>query len=70
MIQSLLNLACASGHRYFSPTPELWIGKECLHGAGGRVCKADLVLSSTPELFVRQIPKYAEATFAFSATCL
>ena len=40
MIQSLLNLICTNGHRYFSPTPQQWVAKECLSGQQGGVCRA------------------------------
>ena len=42
MIESLLNLVCANGHRWFSPTPEYWLGKECQKGEGANVCRAKL----------------------------
>jgi hypothetical protein len=31
MIRAMLNLSCDRGHRFFSPTPALWRGRECQH---------------------------------------
>ena len=30
------NLTCVNGHRYWSPTPDAWVGKDC-----GRVAHDD-----------------------------
>jgi hypothetical protein len=32
----MLNLRCEGGHRYYSPQPEAWIGKQCLKQLGDR----------------------------------
>jgi len=29
ILEPILNLECAAGHRYFSPTPSRWVGQTC-----------------------------------------
>jgi hypothetical protein len=46
----MLNLRCEGGHRYYSPQPEAWIGKQCLKQLGDRP-------SNRCYHSIRQLPK-------------
>lgn len=30
MIRQHFNLRCRAGHHHYSPTPKIWVGRECL----------------------------------------
>lgn len=36
VIGRIMNLECSLHHRYFSPTPEAWVGKTCQAVTGTR----------------------------------
>lgn len=37
------NIGCTKGHRFYTPNPEAWRGRECLHKTGeGQSCDAKL----------------------------
>ena len=45
MIRAMFNLRCSAGHKHYSPTPTLFIGRGCMHTPPGEAKKCELVLA-------------------------
>lgn len=38
VLEGKFNLGCNAGHRWFSPTPDEWLGHKCYYPSGAKEC--------------------------------
>lgn len=38
ILEGKFNLGCNAGHRWFSPTPDEWLGHKCYYPSGKKEC--------------------------------